>query len=355
MFETYSTYILILFFSSLFAFCYQKSKSPLSFFFLILTFLCLWIPAAIRFGVGTDYFRYLGMVQSVRLGYIATEYGYYIINYIVMYLNISPQWVMAITSFLIVFFVFLAIKKEHFFIAIFIFVCLFYLPSMSLIRQAIGVSIIAWGVSEYLKSKKNTCFFAIIIASFFHISMLILLPVYFVSRLGLKARPQLLIPVILAMFFLSNEIINFLSFPFVAQSKYGFYLNSYFAEKPELGSGIGVLIKIFLPLCYLVRARHFQKIHKNHNILAWLSFTVIAANLISINIHIFSRVADVFLFVSFVAGPYVLLGFDRKVIKQLFVFFTIILLTAFYIRTVQVSINNDEGGIGISPYQTIFQ
>ncbi|RAU32251.1 EpsG family protein [Pantoea sp. RIT413] len=355
MLETYSIYILVLLFSAVFAFCYQNSKSEFSFFFLLIIFLILWVPAAVRYGVGTDYYRYIRMVESVRLGYVATEYGYYIINFIVMYLNASPQWVMVITSFIILLFSFMAIKKENAFFAFYIFVCLFYLPSMSLIRQAIGVAIIAWGVTQYVDGKKTICFLTIIIASFFHVSMLLMLPVYLVSIMGIRVSLKLALPLLVCSFILSNEIINILNIPFIQQSKYGFYLTSYFIEKPELGSGVGVFIKTFLPACYLFFAKRLQISYKKNNILSWLSLAAVGANLISINIHIFSRVADVFIFVSFMVGPYILSGFKSKVIKQSFVLFVIILLTAFYIRTVQVSINNDEGGIGISPYQTIFQ
>lgn len=130
---TYITYFIILIISSLFAFCTQHVKRNGKIIFAIALFFALWLPAALRYGVGTDFYRYLGMVDSVRLGYVATELGYFLINYFVVYFNLDAQWAIVISSFLIIFLVLLALPKQHFTISVYIFVCLFYFLSLPFI------------------------------------------------------------------------------------------------------------------------------------------------------------------------------------------------------------------------------
>ena len=58
-----TTYILVYIASFLSAFCYSNSKNRnISFLFKIMTFLILFLPAALRYNVGADYAHYVMIV-----------------------------------------------------------------------------------------------------------------------------------------------------------------------------------------------------------------------------------------------------------------------------------------------------
>ncbi|EFN7379213.1 hypothetical protein EJO65_26870, partial [Escherichia coli] len=76
-------------------------------------------------------------------------------------------------------------------------------------------------------------------------------------------------------------------------------------------------------------------------------------NVCSMKIHIFNRLADIFLFVNFMVTSYIINSLEKNVIKQLSSMAIIIVFIVFYCRTIQANYNDDLGGIGISPYKTI--
>lgn len=355
MLFTYASYLCILMFSTSVAFCYEHSKSNFKVFLWSVLFLSLWVPAAIRFGVGADYFRYLSMVESVRLGYISTEIGFYFINYIVVWFDLNPQWSIAISGFIVIFLSLKAIPRNYFTISVFVLVCTFYLPSFSLVRQAIAIAFIAYAVKYYIDGNKKNYIVFVLIGSLFHLSALLLLPIYFVARFRVRSSILFLgILIISLLLFLGSGLNTLLNSELFLQSKYGYYATSDFIQDAKIGSGIGVLIKMLLPLMFIINAKKILKTNQNLNILLWMSVGCVLANVCSMKIHIFNRLADTFLFVNFMVSSYIIASLEKNVIKQLYSMGIIIVFIVFYCRTIQANYNDDLGGIGISPYKTIF-
>ncbi|HAV9954023.1 TPA: O152 family O-antigen polymerase [Escherichia coli] len=355
MLFTYATYLCILVFSTSVAFCYEHSKSNFKVLLWSVLLLSLWIPAAIRFGVGADYFRYLSMVESVRLGYTSTEVGFYFINYFVVWFDLNPQWSIAISSFIVIFLSLKAIPRNYFSISVFVLVCTFYLPSFSLVRQAIAIAFIAYGVKNYIDGNKKNYIIFILIGSLFHLSALLLVPIYFVARFRVRSSILFLgILIISLLLFLGSGLNALLNSELFLQSKYGYYATSDFIQDAKIGSGVGVFIKMLLPLIFITNAKKILKTNQNLNILLWMSVGCVLANVCSMKIHIFNRLADIFLFVNFMVTSYIITSLEKNVIKQLSSMAIIIVFIVFYCRTIQANYNDDLGGIGISPYKTIF-
>ncbi|EFN7183490.1 EpsG family protein [Escherichia coli] len=354
MLFTYASYLCILVFSTSVAFCYEHSKSNFKVLLWSVLFLSLWIPAAIRFGVGADYFRYLSMVESVRLGYISTEVGFYFINYFVVWFDLNPQWSIAISSFIVIFLSLKAIPRNYFSISVFVLVCTFYLPSFSLIRQAIAIAFIAYAVKNYIDGNKKNYIIFILIGSLFHLSALLLVPIYFIARFRVRSSILFLgILIISLLLFLGSGLNALLNSEFFLQSKYGYYATSDFIQDAKIGSGVGVFIKMLSPLIFITNAKKILKTNQNLNILLWMSVGCVLANVCSMKIHIFNRLADIFLFVNFMVTSYIINSLEKNVIKQLSSMAIIIVFIVFYCRTIQANYNDDLGGIGISPYKTI--
>lgn len=355
MLFTYASYLCILVFSTLVAFCYEHSKGNFKVLLWSVLLLSLWIPAAIRFGVGADYFRYLSMVESVRLGYTSTEVGFYFINYFVVWFDLNPQWSIAISSFIVIFLSLKAIPRNYFSISVFVLVCTFYLPSFSLVRQAIAIAFIAYGVKNYIDGNKKNYIIFILIGSLFHLSALLLVPIYFVARFRVRSSILFLgILIISLLLFLGSGLNALLNSELFLQSKYGYYATSDFIQDAKIGSGVGVFIKMLLPLIFITNAKKILKTNQNLNILLWMSVGCVLANVCSMKIHIFNRLADIFLFVNFMVTSYIITSLEKNVIKQLSSMAIIIVFIVFYCRTIQANYNDDLGGIGISPYKTIF-
>lgn len=355
MLLTYTIYLYVLSFAFVIAFCYEHSKSNFKTILWIILFLSLWVPAAIRYGVGTDYYRYISMVDSVRLGYISTELGYYLINYIVVATGIASQWAVAISSFLVLMLCLKSIPNKYFSISVFVLVCTFYLPSFSLVRQAIAIAFTAYGVKKYIDGSKRQYLILVICGSFFHLSALVLLPFYLLSKFRVS-RGILILGVLFISItvFLGGSLTAIINSEFLAQSKYGYYATSNFVEDAKIGSGLGVIIKMLLPLAFIINLKNVLRLNPNLNILVWISVGCVIANICSMKIQIFNRLADVFLFCNFIVLPYFLQSINKNILRKITILAVILIFFVFYVRTIQANYNNDLGGIGISPYNTIF-
>lgn len=149
------------------------------------------LVAANRYGIGTDYFNYMDMYNSITsdnnimksiINYRSIEPGWIILNYMVKYIFDDYKYVFIISSFFTLFFSFKAIynfkDKINLGLSMFIFMCTLYLTSFNIIRQSLAVAIVFFGY-KYIEEKKVFKYLLFMcLAICFHYSALVFLPMY---------------------------------------------------------------------------------------------------------------------------------------------------------------------------------
>ena len=155
-----------------------------SLLFLFVSFNTLFLPAALRGRVGTDYGRYQQLFYSIgenslnpiEKNWLKQSLLFLLINKIVYFTTKNYLWVMAVFAFIIVFMFIKAIVENSINWTYSLFVllsfCLYY-QSFNQIRQIVAISIIMLSF-KYLKYGDNKKFIiSVFFAALFHLSALI--------------------------------------------------------------------------------------------------------------------------------------------------------------------------------------
>ena len=116
-------------------------------------FFVMFIPAALRYDIGTDYSFYVEAYHSQYLlsGY---EYGFRIIVNILKMFSFPSQALFVFTSFLIYAPVCFLLRREGFFLKLVLFLLIFYLYSYNVVRNSIALSFLLVSLDQYFCGNK---------------------------------------------------------------------------------------------------------------------------------------------------------------------------------------------------------
>ena len=158
---------------------------------LALSFLPIFIVAAIRYEVGTDWFIYQDYYHRINAGVDSfSEKLFNLMNRLVYQTVDGFQWLVILVAFLSYFFLFKAIYDQSISIPLSLlifFVSSSFFASLNQLRQAIAMPIMLYAY-KYVRDKKPLRYlFWCIVASLIHVSSLVYLVVYFVA----KVKPSL--------------------------------------------------------------------------------------------------------------------------------------------------------------------
>lgn len=165
--------------------------------YVALTYLVLFILAALRYQIGTDYKNYetafeMYYCQSMDPYWMNFEPGFIALNKVLAMVTDDVQLLIAIASLITIFFFAKTYKdnSNDVLFSIFLFITLyFYFSSFNIVRQGMAMAIVFWGTRDILERKPVRYAIKIALASMFHTSSLIMLPFYLLAisraRIGL--------------------------------------------------------------------------------------------------------------------------------------------------------------------------
>lgn len=368
-------YLVIYGFSFLFSFCYAKCKDKYAaFIFKVLTFLTLFIPAALRYGIGTDYKNYVRYLTDYNLSKPLFEIGYSPLIWIIQYFSLDLQWFFVITSFISYICVFSVVEKDTAFYSIPIYICTSYLGGLSLVRQALSVSIALVFVDAYIKKDYKKAIFFFLLSICFHKSSLFLIFVVVLTSFKWeKLNPYLnaIIVFIIYFIFYNFHIGTLLFTTIIPLTPYKNYLSAaMFLLETKRGSGLGILLKVFIYMAVVFVANREMKntsdstllISKNctkeesyqrlYKLSCIVIFLYTAFVILVLDARIFNRLPQMLnpLFVL----VFQCLGESKSKYKKILVPIIILGFFYFYYDSILVNVVNADGGMGINPYQSIF-
>ncbi len=320
--------------------------------YLWLIFSLLYILLAFRDEtVGNDTVAYFNIYRNIsELSFSELfdyegrfEIGYLFINKVLSYLFPDPQFLLIITG------VFILMSNAQFIYkysqmvwlsVLWYFSLRYFDANMNILRQALAIGCILYSYS-FLRSRKFWPFlFLVILGSLFHISAIIFVVVWFVTKIRFKPRYIMLYLLgLLGMYVLSSFFINLL---FHYNIIYGYYINSEYQAEGKIAPLMNLLMNLcivgigFMTQSYKTCIRPgvikgtLRCINDNNMmlmILLFASFIQVAA----LSFALLERVSVYFQIFSIVFLPNSLKCIRQKELYSFLLFFIVIICIAYYL------------------------
>lgn len=176
------------------------------------------LVCGLRYGVGTDFFeyqnwffRYIDAMPSAN----TSDIGFAIFIKILQIFSKNPQIMYIAVAFFVNIMVMIFIKRntKWYDMGYFLFIALsLYYSSFNIMRQWIAISMFLYALKYAFDGKFIKYSIVILVASTFHATAILLLPVYFLFKLKLNRRNTIILMVSLFIILFSFEpIINFIA------------------------------------------------------------------------------------------------------------------------------------------------
>lgn len=172
----------------------RYSKTTISPFLSTLAVLIISFIAGIRYGVGTDFFEYVKWfnVYSRRsINLFDRNFGFDIMIRIIQIFTDNPQWLFFISALVINHLVMIFIKRNTslFDLGFYLFITLYlFYSSLNITRQWIAIAIFLYALNFAFEKKLLKFLFVMVIATSFHTSAILMLPLYFILQLEVNLK-----------------------------------------------------------------------------------------------------------------------------------------------------------------------
>lgn len=225
-----------------------------SWFIIILSLLIPAMISGFRYGVGTDFDAYINIYNQMSDFNIQDyftyntnniEMGFFLIIKIASLLDGGAELMFGISSLITLVFLYLGLRRleiKHISLALFLYLLMIFPLTLNGVRQGISVSILFYAFTFAAERRWWKFLFWALIASLFHLSALVFIPLYAITRYSQKLSRQnviivalRLLPLAMLIIAVSAIIINSaLNLPLL--DKYRNYFES------GGGSGIGIYV-----------------------------------------------------------------------------------------------------------------
>jgi hypothetical protein len=253
--------------------------------FIILAFIPIFLLSGLRVNVGVDYSSYALWFDDIFThGTSYFEPGFMAMIEFIQLFTRDPQWLFIASSLLAIGGIFLAIKRQSVYpaLSIFLFCTAGFLShSMNLTRQFIAVAIILYVYHYTVNKRLGRYIIAVVIASLFHKTALIMLPVYFIMHAKLRPIHYIVMTIIAALTTVfQNQITNGLIANFYPQYYNSSFVGETISSKYYLVTSAALALTLIL---FLARRKLSMEVTKDrvlintaflimlaHTFLTWL-------------------------------------------------------------------------------------
>lgn len=325
MIQTIVTYTLMAL--SMFYFTYKSrfNKGILSNIYFWMPIIIFTFVFGIRYGVGIDYFSYKEIYENYDIGdwtYMIGENLFYYICDVCSRYNLPVSAYFSILSFLQILFIYLAFKNRKVILAYSVLALFLTGIGVSgfnnIIRQAIAFCIFIYSLTLIEKKQLLYYFLCILLAFSFHLSAIILLPIYFLFYKGQNYfhNTKLQMFILLCCFLVSwiniGSIISIYVEYISMILNYHGYFNTHFVDAKERSTFTIVLFFVNIFVVYFYpRVKLYYK-DRFFEIVFTLFYMSICLGYLLNDIHILWRVLVYFSYLKFIVFGYYLIFFKNK-------------------------------------------
>lgn len=314
-------------------------------FLFLLIYLFIIMFGVFRYDVGADYENYFEVFHNIINNYHEYEsLDYLFLKLLSNLFSFSEYGYLGLFGayFIINLSIILYILKKLDILlwGFFTFVTFgFLFDVFNTLRQSIAVAIFLLSIKDIEQKQFFSFFSKIIIASMFHISAIVLIVVYFISKININNMIITIWVLILVMFHFSGLSVTLMQFIFLNIPFYNSYSNTeYFNMFGSLNSGLGFLSKVLF--IYLNIILISNKIYRN---ILVIGITIYIIGFTNLN---FDRMTSYFLIVSILTFPLIIKSINKINIKFFIVILMVMYLLVYFYK---LSYNNEE-----IRYQSIF-
>lgn len=354
-------YILVYFSSIVVSFCYAKSRDKsASIVFVLCTFLCLFLPLALRWNIGTDYKSYTRIVEdALRTGiYMKFEIGWIPIIYLIDKFDLDIHVFFLIPALFSVFIILYVVPKKYFHFCIPVYIAIAWIESFSLVRQAFAATVFLLAMKSFLRKNYSGFVFWAAVSFCFHKSIIVLAILMVVATMKWQILGRFINFIMLFGFYIVTRFVNIggiLMDKVIGITFYANYITSKYNQANNAGSGLGLLIRVtvfILFACMPYVASSAQNGRTLYKVTCVFTFFLAVGHMLAYQVHIFNRIPNLFspFYIFFIINLSISKSRYRK-ITLLSIEFLIFLL---FIATLINSLSSMQGGLGIVPYQSIF-
>lgn len=279
---------------------------------ILILFLISIISAFRETNIGTDYHNYIDFYNFIyNNGSFSNilkrnEIGWDYINYFFAVNNVPYQLFFGFISFSIYYFFIKGSYKYQYLLPLmffFLFSSGFFYWTLSGLRQSVAIMIFFFSIKYIIEEKLYKYIIAIILASLFHTSALIMLPIYFLRYIKFNQKIVFILFTI-SLIFIGNtfflELID--KYIFLLGNKIEF-LNKYmqYIESSKIAinddrssTGLGVLIKIITTYYIIYKSKFIINKFPEFNIYFLLFIISAISSNIFYSIELIARVMNYF-------------------------------------------------------------
>jgi hypothetical protein len=291
-------YIILLLLASAASFCHSFSKNIYaSYIFKVLTFLLLFIPAALRYGIGYDWSGYEKYFEQVALGRaIEKEAGFYYLYLFIIKLGFTFQAFISLVAFITLFLYFMSFQKKYFYLYVPLLVMLSYLWIFTTLRQMLASAIIYFAYTRFYINKRYIWSMIFLIAGIsIHSSTVIyvVFPILFLLRINKKKAIAIFFGIIICYFY-ANSIFDFFYHLIISKTRFSYYYYHAIWGLANIVTGLTVLIRILIYVAILISVSDENRKETSQALVLFMS--MIFFDFISLKIGIINRLARGLLF-----------------------------------------------------------
>lgn len=266
-----------------------------------IVFLGMFLPAAIRYKVGYDYMNYTNIYNG-GIGDSYLELGYTFLQNIAHALSLKSQWIFVLSSLVMYTPICFGIGRKNYSIIIPCYILCIYIESLSFIRQYMAVSFLICGLYYYLYSestKKSSI--QTFCSLLFHYSSILYLCFYALKKKIKLAHPIAIWGIIIGFYLLITKL-NFINIVFtwvaIILPRYGDYQSSSWNSATEIGSGLGVVARLFIPFLIFIFYKQILRENPKNQYLIVLNVIYVIINIMTVQISIMGRLNSLFIFIQ---------------------------------------------------------
>jgi hypothetical protein len=291
-------YIILLLLASAASFCHSFSKNIYaSYIFKALTFLLLFIPAALRHGIGYDWPGYENFFKQIALGRpIVIDVGFYYLYLFVTKLGLTFQAFISLIAFITLFLYFISFQKKYFYLCVPLLVMFTYLWIFTTLRQMLASAIIYFAYTRCYTKKRYLWSIILLIAGIFiHSSTVIyvVFPALFLLRVDKKKAVVIFFGIIMCYFY-ATPILDFFYQFIISKTRFRYYYYNFRWGEPNITTGFTILIRVLIYTAILIAISDENKKETSRALVLFLS--MIFFDFLSLKIDIINRLARGLLF-----------------------------------------------------------
>ena len=299
----------------------SKNRKCLSVFYVFLIFFVIFLMSAFRNDIG-DTFQYKHSYSLLNNYKFSTEgdWGFGLFQYILYNINTDPQFLIIITSLITVGFNVYNLYHYCSYMELEIYMYItsgYFTTTMNGIRQSMLAAVVFTFTRIIEKEKTMLFIIAVILASPFHQSVLILIPVYFIVKQEAWSKTTVAVIIISCIGFMGFSTIFPALLEALEDTNYGYYAN-----QTDMGgsSFMRVIVNAVPVVLAYIKRKELKESWPKSNI--FVNMALINVIFVAFGMYnwIFNRFTIYFQLYNFVLIPYIIQNCFKGKEKRLLYF-----------------------------------